>query len=93
MLVPQGSEPSLFGDHPLVLLERLANCASSNLGVLVVPVVFYNQNTTTDQYQKDTIREELTPGGSRHCLELKIADKAIEGKLESEWGKVRDVYG
>jgi hypothetical protein len=65
MLVPQGSKPSPFGDHPLVLLERLANCASSNLGVLVVPVFFfYNQNTATDQYQKDTIREELTPGGS-----------------------------
>jgi len=48
MLVPQGGEPSLFSDDPLVLLERLANCTSSNLGVFV-------------------IREELSPGCSRHC--------------------------
>jgi hypothetical protein len=40
MLVPQGSKPSLFGGHPLILLERLANCASSDLSVFVVPVIF-----------------------------------------------------
>ena len=40
MLIPQSSEPSLFSEHPLVLLERLTNCASSDLGVLVVPVIF-----------------------------------------------------
>jgi hypothetical protein len=37
MLVPHGGEPSLFSDDPLVLLERLANCTSSNLGVFVIP--------------------------------------------------------
>ena len=40
MLIPQSSEPSLFSDHPLVLLERLTNCARSDLGVFVVPVIF-----------------------------------------------------
>ena len=40
MLVPQGSKPSLFGGHPLILLERLANSASSDLSVFVVSVVF-----------------------------------------------------
>lgn len=37
MLVLQGGEPSLFSDEPLVLLERQANCTSSNLGVFVIP--------------------------------------------------------
>jgi hypothetical protein len=39
MLVLKDGEPSLFSGQPLVLLERLANCASSNLGVFVVPVI------------------------------------------------------
>lgn len=42
VLVPYGAEPSLFSGHPLVLLEGLANCASGNLGVFVVPVYFIN---------------------------------------------------
>ena len=37
MLVPHGGEPSPFSGDPLVLLERLANCTSSNLGVFVIP--------------------------------------------------------
>jgi hypothetical protein len=37
MLVPQSGEPSLFSGDLLVLLERLANCTSSNLGVFVIP--------------------------------------------------------
>jgi hypothetical protein len=53
MLVPQGSVPSLLGDHPLVLFERLANSASSDLGIFVIPVFFfYDQKTTTNQLRK-----------------------------------------
>jgi len=44
MLVPQGGETPLFGDHPLILLERLADCASRDLGVFVVSVFcFYSE--------------------------------------------------
>jgi hypothetical protein len=55
MLVPQGSKPSLLGGHPLILLERLANCASSDLSVFVVPVVlFFFTIRTTEQPQRKT---------------------------------------
>jgi hypothetical protein len=66
MLVPQGGEPSLFSDDPLVLLERLANCTSSNLGVFVIPD-FIQSIDASSGFEKGTIREELSPGGSRHC--------------------------
>jgi hypothetical protein len=52
MLVPQGSKPSLFGGRPLILLERLANCASSDLSVFVVPVVFVFLTIRTLQHIK-----------------------------------------
>ena len=52
MLVPQGSEPSLFSDNPLVLLERLANCSSSDLGVFVIPY-FIHKNQTINASCRD----------------------------------------
>lgn len=45
VLVPQNGEASLLRGDPLALLERLANGAGRNLGVLVEPMchVVYDQ--------------------------------------------------
>ena len=42
MLVSQSGKPSLFSRDSLILLERLAHRARSNLGVFVIPIVFKN---------------------------------------------------
>ena len=52
MLVPQGGEPPLFSDDPLVLLERLANCTSSNLGVFVIPDIIQSINASSRYLRK-----------------------------------------
>jgi hypothetical protein len=52
MLVSQGGEPSLFSDEPLVLLERQANCTSSNLGVFVIPEFIQSINTSSRDLRK-----------------------------------------
>lgn len=86
MLIPQSSEPSLFSDHPLVFLERLTNCASSNLCVFIVPVNFVFTIRTSQQVRKGTVREELTPGRGRHCccLLVKVEDSCWHGT--GNWG-------
>jgi hypothetical protein len=52
MLVPHGCEPSLFSGDPLVLLERLANRTSSNLGVLVIPDFIQLVNVSSRDLRK-----------------------------------------
>jgi hypothetical protein len=72
MLVSQSSKPSPFSRNALIFLERLTHRASSDLGVFVIPILFYFCGENQLQWDsvalmKGVVREKLTPGRSRHC--------------------------
>lgn len=66
MLVPQDGEAPLLRSDPLALLERLANSAGRDLGVLVEPATYTISERTLSQREGSDKRENVTPVSAAH---------------------------